>query len=69
MNKKELLQALFYDLLRDASPAGDIERAVKEFEVMCHELKPDKVLYTNAHLARYANELSERVLCGLEESE
>jgi hypothetical protein len=64
MTKKELLQSLFYDLLRDGAPAG---RAVQEFETLCYgRLQPQFVTYTNKHLASYANELAERVLDGLE---
>jgi hypothetical protein len=67
MTKQELLQSLFYDLLRDGAPAGDIEHAIREFETLCYgRLQPQFITYTNKHLAGYANELAERVLDGLE---
>ncbi|MFA5436432.1 MAG: hypothetical protein WC372_10390 [Candidatus Neomarinimicrobiota bacterium] len=69
MTKEEVLQSLFYDLLRDAAPAGYIEHAMRELETLCHgRLPPDKVEYSNKHLAGYALELGQRTLKALEHS-
>lgn len=67
MTKKELLQSLFYDLLRDGAPAGDVEHAVSELETLCFgRASPEFISYTNKHLAAYADELAARVLGAIE---
>lgn len=60
--REALLQALFYDILRDCAPAGTIEHAVSELETLCYgRLSPEHVRYSNRHLAEYAGELAERL--------
>lgn len=63
MRKKELLRSLFYDLLRDASPAADIEHAVRTLE---GTQVTGFHVYSNQYLAGYAEELAIRVLAVLQ---
>lgn len=68
MTRKKLFQALFYDLLRDGAPAGDVEGAVREFEELCYGRfkESEEVKYSNEHLANYAEELALRVVQGMD---
>lgn len=68
MTRQALLQALFYDLLRDGAPAGDVEHAVAEFEQLCYGRfrETEEVKYSNKHIAGYANELAKRVVEGID---
>jgi hypothetical protein len=60
--REALLQALFYDILRDCAPAGTIEHALNELETLCYgRLSPELVSYSNKYLAMYAGELADRV--------
>lgn len=62
-----LLQSFFYDLLRDGAPAGHVERVVSELETLCFgALSPERIQYSNMHLARYSAELADRVEKALE---
>jgi len=63
MTKCDLLQALFYDLLRDCAPAGVIEKAVQDLEAV--PVTTTNVKYSNEHLAKYADELATRVFVRL----
>lgn len=61
-----LLQAFFYDVLRDVACAGAVEHTVRELELLCRDLKKTEVVYTNKHLAAYAEEVATRVITALE---
>jgi len=70
MEKKQYqydpIQNFFYDLLRDAAPAGEVERLMKILET---DIKADSVIFTNGHLADYAKELADRFRKSIKESE
>ena len=48
--------SLFYELMRDAVPPGELERIVVN---VCIENTP--VVFTNGYLARYAQDLADRL--------
>lgn len=58
----DYLTGLFYYLLRDAAPGGELERIVRELE-RCHARDGGEGLdvYTNGWIARYAKDLADRV--------
>lgn len=52
------LVAFLYDLLRDHLPAGEVEKLVRDAEVVSPE---NIAVYTNGYLARYAKDLADRL--------
>lgn len=52
------LTAMFYDLLRDAVPAGEMERIVSNLE---EQFDSENISYTNGYLAKYSKHLADRV--------
>jgi hypothetical protein len=49
------LTSLFYSLIRDHMPAGDVEKLV------CDAEKEQETTYSNVDMARYAKKLADRL--------
>lgn len=67
---KILLISLLYDLMRDHVPTGVVEGIVRRDKETVEKAYPSfekgfplfRVTFSNGHLARYAQELAERLL-------
>ena len=57
------LVSFFYELLRDTVPLGTIEALVQRVE-----LEDPVRVYTNGHLARYAQDLADRLTAPIDQS-
>lgn len=56
------LISFLYELLRDELPAGTVERLVQSATFRREGI--EKIVFTNGHLARYAEDIASRLLEG-----